>query len=435
LPFPVTIPAGSRIRQTVTLTLTGLNHYLPAPPPSEPSLAIGPAAVGTLPRIGLGTGDTGRPLTRRELQRLSTLRPAHLRVDLDLSAAGHLVHLQRQAAHAADLGIPLEVAVTVSDQAGEELAALVRTLRDLRPQVCRWLVFHHNEWSTTALWVRLARTALGEYDRAVPVFSGSRANFAELNRTRPPVDLLDGVCYSVHPQEHAFDNASLVETCAALADTVASARAFCAGLPLAVTPITLCKRVNPYATGPAAPVPPGQLPPRVDPRQMSLFGAGWTLGSLKYLAESGVSSLTCFETVGWLGVMETEAGCPLPDLFPSEPGTVFPLFHVLADVNELARAEVLTTTASLPLRCHGLALRSAHGIRVLAANLGDAMVTVALTGLGAKARVRVLDETTFARAGHAPEAFRADPGTEQDTTDGRLDLTLRPYSYARIDTD
>jgi hypothetical protein len=327
------------------------------------------------------------------------------------------------------------VAVTVSDRVEEDLAALVRTLRDLRPHVCRWLVFHQNEWSTTAPWVRLARKALTEYDPAVPVFSGTKANFAELNRARPPVDLLDGVCYSAHPQEHAFDNASLVETCAALADTVESARAFCGGLPLAVTPITLRKRVNPYATGPAAPVPPGQLPPQVDPRQMSLFGAGWTLGSLKYLAESGVSSLTFFETAGWLGVMETEAGCPLPDLFPSEPSMVFPLFHVLADANELAGAEVLTTTASLPLLCDGLALRSAHGIRVLAANLGGATVTVALTGLGARVRVRVLDETTFAQAGHAPEAFRADPGTERRTTGGRLDLTLRPYSYARIDTD
>ena len=31
---------------------------------------------------------------------------------------------------------------------------------------------------------------------------------------------------------------------------------------------------------------------------MSLFGAGWTAGSLKYLAEGGAHSLTYYETTG-----------------------------------------------------------------------------------------------------------------------------------------
>ena len=51
-------------------------------------------------------------------------------------------------------------------------------------------------------------------------------------------------------------------------------------------------RHTPYASAAPPPVPAGELPPQVDVRQMSLFGAGWTLGSLKYLAESGVSSAT-----------------------------------------------------------------------------------------------------------------------------------------------
>ena len=37
---------------------------------------------------------------------------------------------------------------------------------------------------------------------------------------------------------------------------------------------------------------------RVDPRQMSLFGAGWTVGTLKALAKPGVHSITYFETTG-----------------------------------------------------------------------------------------------------------------------------------------
>ena len=58
-----------------------------------------------------------------------------------------------------------------------------------------------------------------------------------------------------------------------------------------------------------------QLPSQVDERQMSLFGAGWTLGSLKYLCESCPQSLTYYETTGWRGVMETKHSSPVSKLF------------------------------------------------------------------------------------------------------------------------
>src|SRR5262249_1291876 len=151
-------------------------------------------------------------------------------------------------------------------------------------------------------------------------------------RRRPPVGVLDGICYTAHPQEHASDNRSLAETLAGLSATAEGARRLGGGLPLSITPITLHKRVNPYATGEAPDPAPDSLPPRVDVRQMSLFGAGWTLGSLHSVAEGRASSVSYYETTGWLGVMETERGSPLPDRFPSLPGAVFPMYHVLADV-------------------------------------------------------------------------------------------------------
>ena len=77
-----------------------------------------------------------------------------------------------------------------------------------------------------------------------------------------------------------------------------------------VSPVTLKPRFNANATEPEAVNTPRELPVSVDPRQMSLFAAAWTLGSIKYLAESGASSVTYYETTGWRGVMETEAGSP-----------------------------------------------------------------------------------------------------------------------------
>jgi hypothetical protein len=83
--------------------------------------------------------------------------------------------------------------------------------------------------------------------------------------------------------------------------------------------------------------------------------------------------------------------------------------------------------------CDGLALRSAAGTRVLLANLTSGEVSVRVTGLGTSARLRTLDETTFALGTRTPEAFRQAPGLVLPTTGGQLHLTLRPYAYARLD--
>src|SRR5262249_24070384 len=64
----------------------------------------------------------------------------------------------------------------------------------------------------------------------------------------------------------------------------------------------------------------------------------------------------------------------------------------------------------------------------------DEPVSVAVTGLGNSARIRLLEETTYALATGDAEAFRAQPGETCATDAGRLDLSLRPFAYARIET-
>jgi hypothetical protein len=434
LPFPVVVTEGTRVRQTVTLRLLG---PVPAVRTGEPpaTLAIGPTRLGALPQLGLGVADHGQPLTAREAERLRLLRPAHLRVELDLTNERHAEHaLQAAAADATLLGAGLEAALTVSDAAWEQTAALVQMLHAFGPPLRRVLLFHDRTWATPEHVLRPAVEALARYDASVSVYAGTTANFAELNRGRPPIDRVDGVCYSAHPQEHAYDNSSLVECCAALGDTLRSARQFCGDLPIAVTPVTLRKRVNPYATGPALPALPGELPPTVDPRQTSLFGAGWTLASLKYLAESGVDSVTYYETIGWRGVMECAHGCPLPSQFPSQPGMVFPLFHVLADAAEFAGADVLPSVSSHPLAFDGLTLRKNGTLRVMLANLTEHPRSILIRGLPAEALVRTLEEGSYERATMTdPIAFHEVPGEPWLTRDGTLQIRLQPYSYGRID--
>jgi len=412
LPFPATVTQGTPIEQTVTIAVTGDTSSIVHRPSS--TLHAAPITLtlrdqrSPLPQLGLGLASHGQPLTATEITRLQALHLAHLRVDLVLAQADYVETLRRATAEAQALGIGLEIALHLSAQATDELTALVALLKILRPPVVRWLIFRQGEKTTTAPWVDLARQHLAAYEPTAPIGAGTNLYFTELNSRRPPIDALDVVAYTINPQVHAFDNSSLVETLAAQAATALSARQFCGDLPLVVSPITLQPRFNPNATGPEPDPAPGELPPQVDPRQLSLFGAGWTLGSIKYLAESGViDSLTYYETTGWRGVMESAAGSPLPAKFQSLPGAVFPLYQLLADVGEFAGGEVVACQSSEPLKVEGLFLTNAGRTRLLVANFTEQPQQVAVQGQSGAATVRRLDEESVLQAMQEPVAYRA----------------------------
>jgi hypothetical protein len=168
---------------------------------------------------------------------------------------------------------------------------------------------------------------------------------------------------------------------------------------------------------------------------MSLFGGGWTLGSIARLATTGfVHSLTYFETTGWRGVMETEAGPPLAEKFPSAPGTVFPMFHVLADIAEFPGKQIYPTHSSHPLLVAGLTLFDTRGRRrILVANLTGEPQDVKIKTGTCRARVRQLDETNAEAAMRDPETFRAQVDAAKESVAGKIEIKLLPYAIARVD--
>ena len=365
LPYPVEVPAGTRIAQTVTLALRDerSDQRVEFTSATEPlTFAIDAAAPSSpLPPIGLGMASHGAPLTATEISRLRALNLRHLRVDLVLADPAYPARLRQATAEARALGVPLEIALLISpDNADVELAALRRLLDALRPNVCRWLIFPAKEvfrgGSPLREVIEPARTHLAGYGGAALV-SGTDADFIFLARSLPPLELVDALTFAITPQVHAFDNTSIVETLATQGAAVHSATRIGGGKPVYVSPVTLKMRHNPYATGAIPPTPPGELPPQVDPRQMSLFAACWATGSVRNLAQSGAAGITYFETTGWRGVMETDRGSPVPDKFRSIPGAVFPVYHVLADIGEFAGGEVLAGRPSDALAVDGIALR------------------------------------------------------------------------------
>ncbi len=426
LPIPVKIEEGTRIQQSVTLRLEGVPAKGWTMVPSEERLtfAVGDAPIHPLPQIGLGMAGHGQPLTEGECERLRALHPSHLRVDLHLAHPDHAAILQRATAEAWALNAPLEVALFLPEAPAGELGELAERLEVLRPPMCRWLVFQEGAPVTPEKAVRLAREHLADYAPRARFGGGTDHYFTELNRNRPPVEALDMACYSLNPQVHAFDDLSLVEDLRTQAVTVDSARRFVGNRPLAVGPITLKPRFNTHTGENLA----------GDPRQVSLLGAGWTVGSLKYLAESGVRSVTYYETRGWRGVMAREAPQGTSNAFPCIPGAVYPLYHVLADVGAYAGGRVAPSTSGDRLRVDGLAMQKGGRRRVLLANLRPDSQRVTVRGLGDRANVRFLDETNAEEAMVDPEGFRARAGQRRETEGGALDVRLRPYGLARIDT-
>ncbi len=430
LPFPALIEAGTRVNQTITVRLLGAVVNVDVRP-SALSLHLDPSISYPLPDIGLGAAADHLELADREFQRLSNLI-THIRVDLvvDDGLEQRLGHILNDAWASRWW---LELAVHLSENVEGELAQLRGLLEKHRIRG-RLLPLDAGRMMTSPATLQAARRIFADYPHALAIGVGTNGYFTQLNRNRPDPDLKPAfAAYSVNPQVHAFDNASLIETLPVLGETVQSARQIVPGAQIAITPITLKIGFNPDATAPDAPTPPGQLPRRVDPRQMSLFGAGWTLGAIASLALAGADSLTFYETTGWLGVMERESGSPLPDLFPSIPGGVYPMYHVFADVGGFVGGKVLGFTSSHPLQFSGLALRSPAGQRLLVANHTEQPQTVTITGISGTWTLKALDEHSAETAMRDPEGYRAAPGQTVTAGADGLTLILLPYVVVRLD--
>jgi hypothetical protein len=382
IPYPVTVEAGTVIRQAVEVRVLG---KVPAGEAGEamPPLAVtvGEVAVAKLPALGVGSASHGQALTQREADLLGALNLGHLRVDLDLSKEDVAETLGRATQDAKSLNTALEIALFVGEDAASELATLQRAFRSSQPRVARWLLFARYANITPAELVASARPILNELTAGAPVGGGTNLYFVHLNREHPPVDALDFVAYSLNPQVHAFDLVSLVENMTAQPSTVRSTRAISGDLPIVISPITLRARFNADASGPEPPTTPGELPDNVDARQPTAFAAAWTLGSLSHLAQAGVTSLTYYETTGWRGLIETEQGSLLPEKFPSQPGKPFPLYYLFAALAPYIGGDVLPVTISEPLNIAALSVLSGAKRCTIIGNLRDSEQRVAVHGL------------------------------------------------------
>ncbi len=367
LPFPVHIEQGTRIEQAVSIELSGNQR-------SGDPLKVSPIAKSeaitcrvnfdwslpiSRPQLGFQWPSGTRAILDAVVDRLRALAPDHLRVDVWLNQSNWQKHLRDQTSVARSLSTKLEVAIFAESPTDESWRECMQLLQQTLP-IARVLLFHTTSKTTPAGLAEDALKWLRATHPLTPIAVGTNAYFAELNRGRPsPLDQ-GPVCYSINPQVHAFDNCSLSESLEAQRDTVDSAVEVFARRVI-ISPVTLRPRFNPNATTGLDVAT--ELEAAVDPRQLTGYGAAWTVGALGgLLTHTSVDSLTIYEAFGARGVISTS-------------GREYPLTQPIESI--LRSKWLFASTSSLPLQAVGLASQSADGIRyVLLGNLSADELTI-----------------------------------------------------------
>jgi hypothetical protein len=243
---------------------------------------------------------------------------------------------------------------------------------------------------------------------------GSLSFFTELNRKRPPVELLDFVSHCTCPIVHAADDLSVMETLEALPHIVSSTRAFIGQEKgYRIGPSTIGMRHNPYG----ARVMDNPANQRIamtdrDPRQTSLFAAAWMIGYAAATAEARLQSLTVGDLTDRLGLASASVGGEL---------LLHPAFYAARGLAELGGQQRYLCQSSLPGCVAAVAGLDGHGRRVAwLANLTGKKQEAVLEWGEPMTSVFLLDEQSLREGGAEP--WREWPGASS--------IQLLPYSLA-----
>ena len=399
---------------------------------SSTTIELGDPLERSVPALGLGLPVELTPPGESQRALLAALRLDHVRADLHQHTDGWQDRLEAATAYANALETRLELALHLpadpSASNGNALAPLAAA------PLARVLVLADGCATTPGALVVAVRARLRGLGITCPVGGGTDMFFADLNMERPDLGAMEFVGYPITPQVHAFDDASVMETPAIQGLSVETVRSWNGGCPIAVTPISLRMRYNPWAAG--ADSIAQALPSNVDHRQASLLCAAWAVASVASLAYSGADAVTYFETVGRRGVLEEESGAARDqnELFGSEPGMTFPVYHALRAVADCRTGRLVDVSKTADDRVCCLAVRTTHGLRTLLANLtpSDQVVQLRRLPVG-EAAVRTLDVSTVRALMHAAAELLPLPA-KRAAPRGVLEVALPPYAIAVVET-
>jgi D-apionolactonase len=334
LPWPYVMEQGVTNRQSVELEIKRSNQSSEKTGRKENGpirLAItGPE--GTFPSIGVSIHPDLIPEALAHPGLVKSLRPQLLLLHFDPTAGHGQSHL-RGFADIANL-LPaldktesvLELVLPAKGSVRDELSSVAEMVAAaglplsgilVSPAPDRQSTLPGSVWPPCPPLAEIYQAARDVFP-GIAIGGGTLSYFTELNRKRPPVELLDFVSHCTCPIVHAADDASVMETLEAMPHIVRSARALIGkDKPYRIGPSTIGMRHNPYGSR----VMENPANRRItmtdrDPRQTSLFAAAWMIGYVAATAEAALQSLTVASLTAQLGLARETASGKL-ELYPA----------------------------------------------------------------------------------------------------------------------
>lgn len=438
-PWPYTLEAGKRFTQAVRLHVTGPLPTAQAGAGSGPSVLTLGAAAGTMPRIGVGVaGDEAQSAIERP-ELIRALGPQWLVCQVDLRKGDGDAVIARHATlgRMTKAGVVLEIITrgTMDPFAELEPVALGMRKAGLDPEAVT--VFPAQDMVSMqpdAVWPQMP-TFAETYAAARKAFPGARLGggmatyFTELNRKRPPADLLDYVTCTTCPSVHAADDVSVMETLQALPHIIRSTAAFMGeALPRRMGPSQLGCRENPYGKATTPNTANARLClSRLDPRQRGLFNAAWMVGYAAACVHEGLEALALGGLTGPFGHIHVDADHEQPWYKGKGGRTVYPSFHVVADLARLGGGALRATELSNGEGLAALAVERDGETTLWLANLSADQKSVRLPDATAGGDIAILDAERFAAAASDADFVAA----SASRLDGPV-VDLDAYAVARV---
>jgi D-apionolactonase len=417
LPWPYVMDSGVRNQQAVELLITdssaGALTTLDAKADAAVELEMG-EADGSFPRIGIAIhpGEIAHPDV------LKLLQPQLLLFHFDPTAGHgreHLAGFREMAQIAVGSESALELVVPAQRDVKDELREIAAMVTEARlklsavlvsPAVDRQSTLPGSAWPACPPLAEIYQAAREAFP-GVAIGGGVLTYFTELNRKRPPVELLDFVSHCTCPIVHAADDLSVMQTLEAMPSITRSARAIM-GKDKAywIGPSTIGMRQNPYGSR----VMDNPENRRItmtdhDPRQTSLFAAAWMIGYVAVTGDAHLEVLTVGSLTGPLGLTSNDGVA------------YYPAFYAAQGLAALGGQLRYRCRSSRPEAVAVVAGTDREGKRVAwIANLTGQNQVINFAGDMVISQIHLLDEESFGRA----RAVSADVSS----------IELRPYAVA-----
>ena len=359
--FPVQLLKGDQVSQKVVFhSETRPDHVDSA---SKLITITATMEESKLVPIGIGASAETDALSANAITLLRKLSLSHYRVEVHFDTDDWVSKFSANCANASMLSLPLEAAVHLTEKFEKELEKLIALILQNNVRLKYLILFSKGKLVTNQSIVDYADKVKEQLPFAM-IGAGTDYNFAELNRNRFQQNPIDFISFSINPQEHACDNLTLTENIEAQMEVVRSAQAIYPNKPIHISPLTLKRRFNPYATDSAAISLPNDQ--KSDARQIKSFGAAFMLGSIKILSQAQAGSLTLFQAIGAQGLLSIE-------------DEVYPNYLILKEILS-ENHKILHTTSTNPLHADALLLKGQHAKKLFLFNYTEAKQNVLFEG-------------------------------------------------------